>query len=79
MSNFDSWNSSYARKDVFFLVRVKFGTLAALRRRPQVQMTMGWFNTKNNPGAETFRRSSHMFHSDSKNSGKRIFLGEGPD
>jgi hypothetical protein len=25
-------------------------------------------NTKNIPGAETFRRSSHMFHSDSRNS-----------
>jgi hypothetical protein len=45
----------------------KFGTLAGLRSRPQVQMTMGSIQ-KNIPGGETFRRRSHMLHSDSRNS-----------
>jgi hypothetical protein len=45
----------------------KFETLAGLRSRPQVQMTMGPIQ-KNIPGAETYRMSSHMFNSDSRNS-----------
>jgi hypothetical protein len=46
----------------------KFGTMAWLGSRPRHRSRWPWVQQKNIPGAETFRRSPHMFNSDGRNS-----------